>query len=253
MTSAIAMRDVALKMGDARLLHEVNLDLQAGETGVVIGETGSGKSSLLRLVLGLPGIQREDQVRIRGEVLVEGVSVFELSSGELQDLRRKIGLVKGDGGLIENMDVRRNVALPLAYHASAMRGDQIESRCEAVLADLGIADLGRSGKRPVALNQEERAYVSLARARIVEPTILLADDPTLGLGVGASERLVGHLCGGGQMTRLITTSWLPPYIDRADRFYLLEDGRILPLGGVAELGACEYPWVRDELAGSRLE
>ena len=145
MTSAIAMRDVALKMGDARLLHEVNLDLQAGETGVVIGETGSGKSSLLRLVLGLPGIQREDQVRIRGEVLVEGVSVFELSSGELQDLRRKIGLVKGDGGLIENMDVRRNVALPLAYHASAMRGDQIESRCEAVLADLGIADLAGPG------------------------------------------------------------------------------------------------------------
>ena len=251
MTSAIAMRDVGLKVGDAHLLSGVNLDLRAGEMGVVIGETGSGKSSLLRLVLGLPGVQREDRVRIWGEVLVEGVSAFDLSSGELQDLRRKIGLVKGDGGLIENMDVRRNITLPLVYHASAMHGGQINARCEAVLSDLGIAHLGRSGRRPVALNLEERAYVSLARARIVEPTILLADDPTLGLGVGASERLLGHLCGGGPMTRLITTSWLLPYIDRADRFYLLEDGRVLPLGRGAELEECEHPWVRAELAGSR--
>lgn len=251
MTSAIVLRDISLQLGDALLLREVNMDIGIGETGVVVGESGSGKSSLLRLILGLPGIRRDDRVELKGEIELGGQLLFALDQGQIQELRRRIGVVKGVGGLIENMDVLRNITLPLAYHTSSMSVEEVDQRCEKIMIELDIAHLAASGRRPVALNSEERAYVSLARALIVEPTMLLADDPTLGMGELATQRFVAHLFAGGPMTRLVSTTRLLPYIKRADHFFLLEAGKLRPLGGMQEIIECDHPWVRAELESSR--
>ena len=80
----------------------------------MVGENGCGKSSLLRLLLGLPGGQREDRAEIEGIVEIRGASIYDLAPGDLQAVRRSMGLIKGSGGLIENMDIRRNIGLPLA-------------------------------------------------------------------------------------------------------------------------------------------
>ena len=251
MTTAIALRDVSLSLGGERILDGANLALPVGATGVVMGETGCGKSSLLRLLLGLPGYQREDRAEIGGIVEVRAASIFDLGPGDLQAMRRSMGLIKGTGGLIENMDIRRNIGLALAYGTSGLRVDQVAARCQAVLEDLGIEHLAQPGLRPVALNLEERVYAELARTRVAEVDILLADDPTIGLGVGASQRFVDRLCEGAEQTRLIATTWLQPYLERADVFYLLADGRITLLGDADALAACDHPWVRAELAGGR--
>ena len=249
MSVAISMRNVSLQMHNTIHLQRIDLELDFGETVVVAGDVGSGKSLLLRMVLGLPGIQREDEVRLGGEVVVDGKSVFGLSSGGLRDLRRRIGLVKSDGGLIENMDVRQNITLPLTYHSSKMGAEFISERYEAILAALDCTEFSESRLRPVALNRVQQVYVSLARALIVDPVILLADDPTRGLGVQATEGITRHLFSSEmQLTRLIATTRLTPYLDRANRFFLLEDGQVVPLGDTGELMKCDHPWIRAELS-----
>jgi len=248
-SAAISLRNVSLQMHDTIHLHRIDLELGFGETVVVAGDVGSGKSLLLRMVLGLPGIQREDEVQLGGEVVVDGESVFGLSPGELRDLRRRIGLVKSDGGLIENMDVRQNITLPLTYHASKMGAEFISERYAAVLAALDCTVLGESKQRPVALNRVQQVYVALARALIVEPVILLADDPTRGLGAQAAEEIARHLFSSEvQLTRLIATTRLTPYLEWADRFFLLEEGEVVPLGDTSELMKCDHPWIRAELS-----
>ena len=248
-TAAIELRDASLSLGGKLIVEGVNLALPAGATGVVMGETGSGKSSLLRLLLGLPGCQRDDLAEIAGIIQIRGASIFDLSPGELQAVRRSVGLIKGAGGLIENMDISRNIGLGLAYGTSGLRVDQVEARCRMVLDDLGIAHLAQTGLRPVELNQEERVNAELARTRVAEVDILLADDPTRGLGVGASQRFVDRLCDGVSETLLVVTTCLQPYLRHADVFYLLADGGIRLLGDADELLACDHPWVRDELTG----
>ncbi len=250
MSTVIALRNLSLQMGQSLLLQQVNLDLAEGETGVIVGDTGSGKSTLLRLILGLPGMQREDQALIEGEVEVAGRQIFDLTQGQLQELRRQVGVVKGGGGLIENMDVRRNICLPLAYHASHISGDDIDRRCVEIMNRLDIAHLAVLGRRPVALNAEERAYVSLARALMVEPILLLADDATLGMGEETAQRFIAHLFTGRGLPRLIVTTRLLPYINRGDRFYLLEEGTVIPLGDRQEVLECDHPSIRAEMANS---
>ena len=196
MSTVIALRNISLQLGQSLLLQQINLDLAEGETGGIGGDTGSGKSTLLRLILGLPGMQQVDQMQLEGEVEVAGRQVFDLDQRQLQELRWQVGVVKWGGGLIENMDVRRNICLPLAYRASHFSGDDIDRRCVEIMNRLDIAHLAGLGRRPVTLNAEERAYVSLARALINEPILLLVDDATLGMGEETAQRFIEHLFAG---------------------------------------------------------
>jgi ABC-type transporter Mla maintaining outer membrane lipid asymmetry ATPase subunit MlaF len=244
---------VSLEVGGRRFLDRVDLALGRGETLVVAGPPGSGKSFVLRLILGLPGMQRADQVRLWGEVRFEGESVFALSAGRLQQVRRRLGAIMRGGGLIDNMDLRRNITLPLYYHQSeVLRAERIEARCTQLMAGLGIAQLDRPGRRPVTLNQEERLCVSLARALIGEPALLLADDPTAGLDAGAAARLLDHFWappgrdGGFPLTRLIAAASLAPYLGREARFALLREGRLEVLGDRRAVLESGDPWVRRE-------
>jgi len=250
MSTVIALRNISLQMGQSLLLQQINLDLAEGETGVIVGDTGSGKSTLLRLILGLPGMQQDDQMQLEGEVEVAGRQIFDLDQRQLQELRWQVGVVKWGGGLIENMDVRRNICLPLAYRASHFSGDDIDRRCVEIMNRLDIAHLAGLGRRPVTLNAEERAYVSLARALINEPILLLVDDATLGMGEETAQRFIEHLFAGRGLPRLMVTTRVLPYVNRGDRFYLLEKGTVIPLGDRQELLGCDHPWIRAEMANS---
>jgi ABC-type transporter Mla maintaining outer membrane lipid asymmetry ATPase subunit MlaF len=244
--SCVELRKVTLEVGGKCYLQEADLTVQAGETVVIAGLPEAGKSFVPRLLLGLPGMDN-DEVSLQGEVLVSEANVAALSTLDLQALRRCIGTVMRDGGLIENMDIRANVMLPLTYHYRDLLGaEKIQARCAAVLADLQLGHLAASGMRPVALTRHERIYVSLARALVTEPFLLLLDEPCVGLSPGAAQRLCEFIFNyqpvfeeplpnhtgdrSAGLTRIATTVDFGAYLNFADRFVLMWNGKLENLG-----------------------
>ena len=267
MPPLVEFRDVTLEVDGQLYLRRANLEVYRGESLVVAGLPGSGKSFVIRLMLGLPGLASASRVQFDGEVWVDGRDLTALSTSELQQLRARIGTVLRGGGLIENMDVRRNITLPLTYHhRKAMGGAEIDGRCELLLADLGIAHLSRPGLRPVGLNREERAYVALARALANEPFLLLLDDPAAGLSPGRAARLSESCLGyyprfpthpaplpvtGQPLTRVVTTSDLSRYLEWGDRFAVLWQQQLHVVGGRDEVALSAERQVRELLSPER--
>lgn len=248
MTSSVSplieLRDVTLEVDGRRFLHRARLRIHEGESVIVTGGPGSGKSFVIRLLLALPGMGDIPCTR-DGEVIVNGEDVFALNGTDLQRLRRRIGFVMQGGGLIENMDIRRNIALPIQYHFrdALPDGSLADRRCDHLLASFGLEHLGVQGLRPVALDHEQRTYVALARALIVEPFLLLLDDPTSGLSPGAAERMCRTLFRTTHFddrlpeietqmktTRVVATSDPTRYLDHGDRFVLVDEGQLIDLG-----------------------
>jgi ABC-type transporter Mla maintaining outer membrane lipid asymmetry ATPase subunit MlaF len=258
--NCIEMRNVTLEVDGQRYLDGADLTVKAGESIVIAGLPGCGKSFVTRLILGLPGMD-DDQVTVAGDIIVAGDNVPELSSRDLQALRRRVGSVMREGGLIENMDIRTNVMLPLTYHYQNILGPaEIQARCDAVLEDLQLSHLGKVGIRPVAINREERMYSSLARALVCEPFLLLLDELCAGFSPGSARRLCRYAFSyepsfstplsepqAPALTRIATTVDLGRYLDVAARFVLMWDGRLESIGDRAAVLASTDVRVRQLL------
>lgn len=260
----VELREVTLEVDGRVYLRQANLKVRVGESLIVAGLPVSGKSFVIRLMLGLPGLGSGSRSSLQGEVLVDGVDVATSSGPQLQQLRSHIGAVLLAGGLIENMDVRRNITLPLTYHHRTDMGKvDIDDRCDLLLRDLGLSQLNRPGLRPVGLNREERIYVSLARALANEPFLLLLDDPVAGLSPGCAARL-SDMCFGYYprfpthpdtqppsslpLTRITTTTDLGRYLAFGDRFVVLHEQQLHEVGGRDAVAANSDPHVRMLLA-----
>ena len=259
-TLLVEFRNVTLEVDGQVYLREANLKVNVGESLIVAGLPGSGKSFVIRLMLGLPGLGSEARTRLQGEVLVDGHDVAMKSAPDLQQLRSRTGAVMRDGGLIENMDLRRNITLPLTYHhRTAMGKTEIDERCDLLLHELGIDRLNKPGLRPVGLNREERLYVSLARALANEPFLLLLDDPAAGLSPGCARQL-SELCFGYYpkffthpesqplstlpLTRVATTSDISRYWNFGDRFVVLDEQQLHVVGDREAVTSSSNPLVK---------
>ena len=241
----IRFEKLTLEMQGQVYLRDAELTIFEGESLVVAGLPGCGKSFILRLILGLPGVD-QDEVNIEGDITVNGQSVLEMPLADVQRLRRRMGSVMWDGGLIENMDIRSNISLPLNYHhRGIMSATEIEGRCDALMRDTGLLESCAPGVRPVSINREQRLYVSLARALINEPFVLLMDDPAAGLSPGSAYRLKrfffhyvpefpthpsNQVRTGRPLTRVSTTTDLGRYLDFGDRFVVLSDKKLRVIG-----------------------
>ena len=246
MAEVIQFSGVSLYINNRRFLDQVDLSIREGETLVISGPPGCGKSLVIRLIMGLPGVPRGEEVAIEGEVRVNGASLADLSATEMQQLRMQMGSVLRSGGLIDNMDVRQNITLPLNYHfRDTVGAEAIGERCRVLLESMGMGHLDQPGRRPVSLNREEKVYVALARALINQPRLILLDDLTVGLSPAAADRMVQNMLGsprftdaihlhGGEVdppaTRVITASNLSFYLDAADRFAILDEQRLRVIG-----------------------
>lgn len=257
--NCVEFRDVQLSVDGTCYLRGADLSVAAGESVVIAGLPGCGKSFVPRLILGLPGLD-EDRVELQGQVCVSGENVPLLNSQELQLLRRRIGSVMRDGGLVENMDIRANVSLPLTYHYRDVLGpEDIQRRCDLLLADFQLEHLGAPGIRPVAIHRRERLYASLARALVCEPFLLLLDEPCAGLDPGSARRLREHvftyeplfepalLQRRVALTRIVATADLGRYLDVADRFVLLWEGQLESIGDRTAVLASDDARVRQLL------
>jgi len=238
----IHVQNLVQRIGSQEILRGLTLDLFPGETLVLLGKSGGGKSVFLRHLVGL-------MRPVSGSIVFEGQEITKLKERELEPVRRKVGMLFQDGALFDSMNVFDNVAFPLRE-----RGEKavavIREKVAQSLAMVNMA--GHDHKMPVNLSGGMRKRVALARAIISPPDVILYDEPTAGLDPIVSDsinRLIRRLQRELSVTSLVVTHDLVSCNHIADRVALLDGGRIHFLGTPAELQETRDPIVRDFVDG----
>jgi len=242
MASAIGLHKLYKAFDGNQVLQGLDLTIEAGEILTILGGSGTGKSVLLKLIIGL---LKPDA----GQILVEGEDIVPLQEKELLEVRRKVGMLFQGAALFDSLSVRENVAFPLREH-TRMTEAEIRGRVEEVLALVGM--VGVEEKLPSELSGGMRKRVGLARAIALTPRIVLYDEPTTGLdprNVDKINELITDLRAKLQVTSVVVTHDIQSALRISDRVALLSDGRIADTGTPAEIAQAEHPMVQEFLAG----
>lgn len=217
---AIQITDLCMAFDGQTILDRVNLQVKAGETLVVLGRSGTGKSVLLRLLIGL---QQPDS----GSIQLLGQEITGLPEQALYEVRKKVGFVFQNSALYDSLTVAENVAFPLKYH-SRMTGSQRHDRALEILAQVGMEEA--AAKMPTDISGGMKKRVGLARALALEPDIMLYDEPTAGLDPitsGEINELILMLQKDRAMSSIVVTHEIHSAETIADRLILLDQGSIV--------------------------
>ena len=239
----IRVEDVHKSYGDNHVLRGVNLSIHRGKTNVVIGGSGAGKTVLLRQLIVL---ERPDG----GRILLDGQDLVPLSEMRLNRIRRRFGMVFQMSALFDSMTVFENVAFPLRQH-TRLRGREIRERVLDKLKVLGLA--GTGNRTPGEISGGMRKRVAVARALILDPEILIYDEPTAGLDPIASrnvDRLINETADLFRGTSVVISHDMNTTFGVGHYVALLHEGRIHATGLPAEFAASDDPIVRRFLAAS---
>ena len=240
---SIRCTDVVKRLGGVPVLNGLNLAIPDETVTVVLGPSGTGKSVLIKNLIGL-------MFPDSGEILVHGLSVPKLTMPELLKMRRKIGVLFQDGALFGSMPVFDNVAFPLRQHTEMSEG-QITERVRQRLADVGLADAERF--MPSELSGGMRKRAGFARALVMEPDIVIFDEPDSGLDPVRTALLCEliqemHIANGG--TYIVVTHNIASARQIGEYIALLWKGRIVEAGDAQRMFSSENPFVRQFLSGS---
>jgi phospholipid/cholesterol/gamma-HCH transport system ATP-binding protein len=225
---AVRLEHVTKAFGDRRVLDDVSFDVQPGCGFVILGRSGTGKSVMLRHIIGL---MKPDA----GKVFIERDEISALEGSELSRLRRRIGFLFQSAALFDSITVGENVAFPLRRH-TRMSEKEIKARSSEKLAAVGLD--AEYDKMPADLSGGMRKRAGLARALALDPPILLADEPSAGLDpITADEidNLLLRLKEDGRTTLVIVTHDIPSAKRLGDELVMLHEGRIVGRGTAAEL------------------
>lgn len=240
--SLVRLVNVHKAFGALKVLRGVSLDFCRGHTTVVIGPSGTGKSVLLKHIVGL--LQPD-----RGEVYFGEQRIDQLGERELVEIRTRIGFLFQMGGLFDSLDVGDNVEFPLVQH-TRMKPDQRAERCDRVLRMVGLSGLQR--KFPSQLSGGQRKRVALARAIVMEPLLVLYDEPTTGLDPIRSDLINELMIGLGRklgITSLVVTHDMTSALKVADRMILLYEGRVCHDGTPRDFVTSDDPLVQRFIQG----
>ncbi|MGE5177010.1 MAG: ABC transporter ATP-binding protein [Hyphomicrobiales bacterium] len=240
---AISFEGVWKRLGRKEVLRGVDLDVRRGESLVIIGRSGTGKSVLLKHVVGL---MRPD----RGVVRVNGVDVASLGERELLTLREEMGMLFQGGALFDSMSVGENVGLALREHTPLPEA-QIEIIVHEKLALVGLE--ATEPMRPSNLSGGMKKRAALARALAMNPKIMLYDEPTTGLDPITADvinRLIRRLQDRLKITSIAVTHDMHSAYHIGDRIAMLHEGRIHAMGTPEEIQATTDPVVRQFIEGS---
>jgi phospholipid/cholesterol/gamma-HCH transport system ATP-binding protein len=239
----VEVTDLRKSFDRAEVLRGVSFRLDKGETLVVMGGSGSGKTVLLRHVAGL---MQPDA----GQVRVFGIEIQRLSEEELLPIRRRMGYVFQGAALFDSLSVYENVAFPLREHTDLGEA-QIRERIVHVLSLVGLGE-DILAQLPAELSGGMRKRVGVARALVIEPELMLFDEPTAGLDP-TNSKLVGELIltlkAGAGDTSIVVTHDVELARTVADRLAILMDGRFAVIGRPDEIMASGQPAVQAFLSG----
>jgi phospholipid/cholesterol/gamma-HCH transport system ATP-binding protein len=225
---AVEFRKVSKSFGEKRVLNDVSFHVLQGQALCLLGRSGTGKSVTLKMIMAL---MRPDS----GEVWVDQENVVGLGESSLSPVRKKLGYLFQDAALFDSLTLYENLALPLS-RLTRMSNDEIADKIRQVLADVGLESDG--AKYPSALSGGMRKRAGLARALVLEPKILLADEPSSGLDrITASEidELLLRRKQEHGTALIVVTHDVRGARRVADRVAVLDKGQLVAFGSVDEV------------------
>jgi phospholipid/cholesterol/gamma-HCH transport system ATP-binding protein len=243
MAPLIDVRHVRKTYGSHVALEDVSFSIDRGKTLVILGASGGGKSTILKILI---SALKPDS----GEVWIDGVDITKLAERDLEPVRRKFGVLFQDGALLNSLTVGENVELPIRHHTK-LPPETIEIMVKMKLELVGLRDA--DPKLPSELSGGMRKRASLARALALDPILVFYDEPSSGLDPVATSvisRLINDLKEKTGLTNVVITHDISSALEIADRIVLLHRGRIAAQGSVPDLLKNEDPLVRQFLTGS---
>ncbi len=243
-TPAVAVKNVHKTFGIHKVLNGISLSVGQGETLAVLGRSGTGKSVLLRLIIGL---SQPDS----GSIAIQGQNIFGLSVDQLGAVRTKMGFLFQHAALYDSLTVAENVAFPLEHHRREMSKSERTDRIQGLLAEVGMG--GSLDKMPSDISGGMQKRVGLARALALDPEILLLDEPTAGLDPISSreiDELILKLQREHRMASIVVTHDLFSAKTISNRLALLDQGNVVVEGTFEDLQQCDIQFVRDFLKHS---
>ncbi|MEI8345333.1 MAG: ABC transporter ATP-binding protein [Candidatus Omnitrophota bacterium] len=238
----ISVRDLTKSFGGRKILDGVSMDIYEGETIVVMGGSGCGKSTFLRHLIG--AIEPD-----KGQIHLFGKDIARASSDELDAMRKKFGMLFQSGALFDSMSVGENIALPLREHTK-LDESVIGIMIKMMLEHVGLR--GFEDLMPSQLSGGMKKRVGLARALIMDPKIVFYDEPTAGLDpimTGVIDKLVIDLTKKLQITSVVVTHDMASVFRIADRIVMFHQGKIVGMGTPEEIRASKNPLVQQFITG----
>lgn len=226
--SVIDIQNLKISFGSLNVLNDVSLHLNSQENLVVLGKSGTGKSVLIKCIARL---LKADQ----GTINVLGEEVNALKNDDLNEIRKKIGFLFQSGALYDSMTVKENLEFPLRRIKKDLSQQEIDAKVLETLANVGLEDV--LNKMPSELSGGMRKRISLARTIIVDPEIMLYDEPTTGLDPITAEEiseLINDIQKKYKTASIIITHDMECVRTVADRIIMLKDGDVYKEGSLAE-------------------
>ncbi|MCF8256387.1 MAG: ATP-binding cassette domain-containing protein [Flavobacteriales bacterium] len=233
------IKDLSKAFGELKVLSGFSAELMQGENLVVLGKSGSGKSVLIKCIVGLLSYDS-------GSITVMGDEVSALNRKELNVMRQKVGFLFQSGALYDSMTVRENLMFPLTRIRKDLCADEMEAKIKEVLENVGLADA--IDKMPSELSGGMRKRISLARTIVVDPDIMLYDEPTTGLDPVTSDEISSLILDVQKKYRtssIIITHDIKCARKVADRILMINDGKVHLMGTPKEFEESD-----DELVAS---
>lgn len=233
-------RHLYLSFGPKVVLSDISFELREGEVLAIIGQSGVGKSTILKLILRL-------LVPDSGQIIIDGEDINELSFEEVLEVRQKMGMVFQAAALFDSLTVTENVAFPLREHLE-LPEEEISERVRTALAMVDMALDDFADRLPAELSGGQRKRVGIARAIVNRPKILLYDEPTTGLDPVTSRTIVDmikRLQEELDVTSVVVSHDVKAVLEVSTHIAMLKDGEITFYGTPEEFVASENPYVRE--------
>jgi len=234
----ITIKNLTKSFGSKKVLKNVDIEINMGETMVIMGASGTGKSVLLKLIIGL--LEPDN-----GNIWIKDRDITGLSSNEMDEIRKKLGMVFQFAALFDSLTVRENIGFSLSRHTGLSR-NKIDEMVAEKLNMVGLP--GIEDVMPSDLSGGMKKRVSLARAISMDPEIILYDEPTTGLDPLAADdinNLINKLHEQLKVTSIVVTHDMKSAFFVATRMAMIKDGQIIFTGTPDEIRQADHPWVKE--------